>query len=139
MAPMRQFLIRSQKVPIMPTYEYECLDCGNQFEAVQSMKDPHLTECPKCKGKVQRKIGRGAGIIFKGSGFYQTDYRSDSYKAAAKKDSESSSASSGSSSSSGSKDSGGSSGSSTSGSGSGGSTSSSSGGSTSAAPAAKSS
>jgi putative FmdB family regulatory protein len=83
-----------QKALIMPTYEYECLECGNQFEAVQSMKDPHLTECPKCKGKVQRKIGRGAGIIFKGSGFYQTDYRSDSYKAAAKKDSEGSSSSS---------------------------------------------
>lgn len=75
----------------MPTYEYECLDCGHQFEVVQSMKDPHLTECPQCHGKVQRKIGRGAGIIFKGSGFYQTDYRSDSYKAAAKKDSEGSS------------------------------------------------
>ncbi len=78
----------------MPTYEYECLDCGHPFEAVQSMKDPHLTECPQCGGKVQRKIGRGAGIIFKGSGFYQTDYRSDSYKAAAKKDSEGSSTSS---------------------------------------------
>ena len=77
----------------MPTYEYECLDCGNQFEAVQSMKDPHLTACPQCGGNVRRKIGRGAGIIFKGSGFYQTDYRSDSYKAAAKKDSDSSSAS----------------------------------------------
>ena len=58
------------------------------------MKYPHLTDCPQpgCKGKVRRKIGRGAGIIFKGSGFYQTDYRSDSYKAAAKKDSEDSSA-----------------------------------------------
>ena len=78
----------------MPTYEYECLDCGNQFEAVQSMKDPHLTACPQCGGNVRRKIGRGAGIIFKGSGFYQTDYRSDSYKAAAKKDSEGSSTSS---------------------------------------------
>ncbi len=72
----------------MPTYEYECLTCGHQFEAVQSMKDPRLTDCPQpgCTGKVERKIGRGAGIIFKGSGFYQTDYRSDSYKAAAKKD-----------------------------------------------------
>ena len=80
----------------MPTYEYECETCGHQFEAVQSMKDPHLTDCPQqgCKGPVRRKIGRGAGIIFKGSGFYQTDYRSDSYKAAAKKDSESSSSSS---------------------------------------------
>ena len=75
----------------MPTYDYECQTCGHQFEAVQSMKDARLTECPKegCPGPVQRKIGRGAGIIFKGSGFYQTDYRSDSYKAAAKKESES--------------------------------------------------
>ena len=73
----------------MPTYEYECTSCGHHFEAVQSMKDAHLTDCPKagCAGPVRRKIGRGAGIIFKGSGFYQTDYRSDSYKAAAKKDS----------------------------------------------------
>jgi putative FmdB family regulatory protein len=73
----------------MPTYEYVCTSCGHQFEAVQSMKDPRLTDCPQenCPGPVQRKIGRGAGIIFKGTGFYQTDYRSDSYKAAAKKDS----------------------------------------------------
>jgi putative FmdB family regulatory protein len=74
----------------MPTYEYECQTCGHQFEMVQSMKDPHLTACPKagCPGPVRRKIGRGAGIIFKGSGFYQTDYRSESYKEAAKKDSQ---------------------------------------------------
>jgi putative FmdB family regulatory protein len=73
----------------MPTYEYECTSCGHQFEAVQSMKDPKLTDCPKegCPGPVERKLGKGAGIIFKGSGFYITDYRSDSYKAAAKKDS----------------------------------------------------
>jgi putative FmdB family regulatory protein len=73
----------------MPTYEYECTTCGHQFEIVQSMKDPRLTDCPQggCPGPVRRKIGRGAGIIFKGTGFYQTDYRSDSYKAAAKKDS----------------------------------------------------
>jgi putative FmdB family regulatory protein len=73
----------------MPTYEYECTACGHAFEAVQSMKDPHLTDCPQagCAGPVRRKIGRGAGIIFKGSGFYQTDYRSESYKAAAKKES----------------------------------------------------
>ena len=60
----------------MPTYEYECQTCGHQFEAVQSMKDPRLTDCPKegCPGPVLRKIGRGAGIIFKGSGFYITDY-----------------------------------------------------------------
>lgn len=73
----------------MPTYEYECTSCGHAFETVQSMKDPHLTDCPQsgCPGPVKRKIGRGAGIIFKGSGFYQTDYRSESYKTAAKKDS----------------------------------------------------
>jgi len=73
----------------MPTYEYECTTCGHQFEVVQSMKDDRLTDCPQpgCPGPVHRKIGRGAGIIFKGSGFYQTDYRSDSYKAAAKQDS----------------------------------------------------
>ena len=73
----------------MPTYEYECTACGHQFETVQSMKDAHLTDCPQegCPGPVRRKIGRGAGIIFKGSGFYQTDYRSESYKAAAKQDS----------------------------------------------------
>lgn len=60
------------------------------------MKDPHLTDCPKegCPGPVKRKIGLGSGFIFKGNGFYITDYRSDSYKAAAKKDSESASSSS---------------------------------------------
>lgn len=75
----------------MPTYEYECQTCGHHFDARQSMKDPHLTDCPKpdCEGPVKRKISLGAGFIFKGSGFYITDYRSDSYKAAAKKDSES--------------------------------------------------
>ena len=83
----------------MPTYDYECQSCGHHFEARQSMKDPHLTECPQesCAGPVKRKIGVGAGFIFKGSGFYITDYRSDSYKAAAKKDSDSSSSSSSSS------------------------------------------
>lgn len=79
----------------MPTYEYECQKCGHQFEARQSMKDPHLTDCPKeeCEGPVRRKIGLGSGFIFKGSGFYITDYRSDSYKAAAKKDAEAGSSS----------------------------------------------
>ena len=77
----------------MPTYDYECQTCGHQFEARQSMKDPHLTDCPKeeCPGPVKRRLGLGAGFIFKGSGFYITDYRSDSYKAAAKKDSDGSS------------------------------------------------
>ena len=75
----------------MPTYEYECQKCGHPFEAVQSMKDPHLTECPQegCEGPVKRKISLGSGFIFKGNGFYITDYRSDAYKAAAKKASES--------------------------------------------------
>lgn len=81
----------------MPTYDYECQKCGHQFEARQSMKDPHLTDCPQeaCEGPVKRKVGLGAGFIFKGSGFYITDYRSDAYKAAAKKETEASSGSSG--------------------------------------------
>lgn len=80
----------------MPTYDYQCQTCGHEFEAKQSMKDPHLTDCPQaeCAGPVRRKIGLGSGFIFKGSGFYITDYRSDSYKAAAKKDSEGGSSSS---------------------------------------------
>jgi len=61
----------------MPTYEYKCQDCGYTFEKFQSMKDKPLEKCPECNGKVQRLIGGGAGIIFKGSGFYATDYRSD--------------------------------------------------------------
>ncbi|NOX99742.1 MAG: zinc ribbon domain-containing protein [Verrucomicrobia bacterium] len=73
----------------MPTYDYECQKCGHHFEAFQSMTADRLTACPeeKCKGKLKRLIGAGAGLIFKGSGFYITDYRSDSYKKAAKKDS----------------------------------------------------
>ena len=73
----------------MPTYEYECAKCGKTFEIFQSMKDEPLKTCPdkKCKGKVKRLLGTGAGLIFKGSGFYITDYRSDGYKQAAKKDS----------------------------------------------------
>ena len=78
----------------MPTYEYECTKCKKGFEIFQSMKDDALTTCPKelCRqktwgrGKVCRKLGTGAGLIFKGSGFYITDYRSDGYKTAAKKD-----------------------------------------------------
>ena len=72
----------------MPTYDYECEKCGHEFEIFQSMKDPRLTKCPQkgCRGKVHRKIGTGAGLVFKGSGFYITDYRSEGYKEAAKKD-----------------------------------------------------
>lgn len=85
----------------MPTYEYQCEKCKKTFELFQSMKDSALTTCPKehCrqktwgKGKVKRLLGAGAGIIFKGSGFYITDYRSKSYKEAAKKDSSSGNAS----------------------------------------------
>ena len=73
----------------MPNYDYLCEKCGEKFEVFQSMNDPKLTDCPKedCDGHVRRLLGTGAGLIFKGSGFYQTDYRSDSYKAGAKKES----------------------------------------------------
>jgi putative FmdB family regulatory protein len=79
----------------MPTYEYSCQKCGQNFEAFQSMRDEPFRECPKelCRlpkwghGKVKRLLGTGAGLIFKGSGFYTTDYRSDSYREAAKKES----------------------------------------------------
>lgn len=61
----------------MPTYEYICRSCDHEMEAFQSMKDPHLVDCPAChEPALQRRIGRGAGIVFKGSGFYQTDYKS---------------------------------------------------------------
>ncbi len=59
----------------MPTYEYECTRCGHTFEAFQKITDNPLVECPKCQAKVKRLISSGAGIIFKGSGFYATDYR----------------------------------------------------------------
>src|SRR5919109_1588872 len=79
----------------MPTYEYVCSKCEQQFDFFQSIREKPLTVCPKdkCgmkrwgKGRVKRAIGAGAGLIFKGSGFYITDYRSDSYKEAAKKES----------------------------------------------------
>ena len=74
----------------MPTYEYECKKCGH-FEVFQSIKDERLKKCPTCKGAVKRLLGSGAGIIFKGSGFYQTDYRSSSYKSGASADTSSSS------------------------------------------------
>jgi putative FmdB family regulatory protein len=62
----------------MPTYDYECQKCKHIFEVFQSMSDKHREKCPKCKGKVKRLIGGGAGIIFKGSGFYETDYKKKS-------------------------------------------------------------
>lgn len=80
----------------MPTYEYVCEKCGHEFEHFQSIADAPLRVCPKdaCarkrwgRGRVRRKIGAGAGLLFKGSGFYITDYRSESYKQAAKKEAE---------------------------------------------------
>ncbi len=82
----------------MPTYEYICSKCGGEFDARQTMSEKSLTQCTltvgrqkkKCAGRVSRKIGAGAGLIFKGSGFYITDYRSEGYKQSAKKDSDSS-------------------------------------------------
>ena len=75
----------------MPTYDYECRSCGHELEAFHAMSAAPLTDCPGCgKPELKRKIGLGAGLIFKGSGFYQTDYRSDSYKQAAKAEKESS-------------------------------------------------
>jgi putative FmdB family regulatory protein len=71
----------------MPTYEYECQECGHRFEEFQRMSDEPIQKCPKCGGKVKRLIGTGAGMIFKGSGFYVTDYRSSSYKDQKKKES----------------------------------------------------
>jgi len=59
----------------MPTYDYECTKCGHKFEAFQQMSDKPLAKCPKCDKKLRRLIGGGAGIIFKGSGFYATDYK----------------------------------------------------------------
>jgi putative FmdB family regulatory protein len=78
----------------MPTYEYECSKCKDVFELFQSMKDEPIKKCPECGGKVKRLFGTGAGIIFKGSGFYETDYRSSNYQSDAKKDSSASSSSS---------------------------------------------
>jgi putative FmdB family regulatory protein len=79
----------------MPTYEYQCEKCHKSFDCQQSMKDAPFKTCPRefCrmktwgKGKVVRQLGTGAGLIFKGSGFYVTDYRSEGYKAAAKSES----------------------------------------------------
>ena len=72
----------------MPTYEYECRKCGYRFERFQLISAPPLRKCPKCGGRVRRLVSGGAGIIFKGSGFYATDYRSESYRAGEKKEKE---------------------------------------------------
>ncbi len=71
----------------MPTYNYECQGCGHAFEKFQTMSARVMRKCPECKKpKLERLIGSGAGIIFKGSGFYETDYRNQNYSADAKKD-----------------------------------------------------
>lgn len=70
----------------MPTYEYLCKRCNYRFEEFQNISEKPLTRCPQCGGRVQRLIGAGAGLIFRGSGFYVTDYRSESYKKAEKAD-----------------------------------------------------
>src|SRR5918996_2448214 len=71
----------------MPTYDYECDACGHTFELFQSISEPVKKKCPECgKPKLRRLFGTGAAVVFKGSGFYQTDYRSDSYKKRAEAD-----------------------------------------------------
>jgi putative FmdB family regulatory protein len=73
----------------MPTYQYVCEACDHSFDEFQSFSEAPLKKCPVCKKKkLQRAFGTGAAILFKGSGFYQTDYRSEAYKSAAKADSE---------------------------------------------------
>lgn len=80
----------------MPTYDYECSACGHEFELFQSISEPVKRKCPECgKLKLRRLFGTGAAVVFKGSGFYETDYRSDSYKKAAEKDKKSTSEKSG--------------------------------------------
>lgn len=71
----------------MPTYDYECDACEHEFELFQSISDPVKKKCPECgKLKLRRLFGTGAAVVFKGSGFYETDYRSESYKKGAAKD-----------------------------------------------------
>ncbi|MFN9785790.1 MAG: FmdB family zinc ribbon protein [Planctomycetia bacterium] len=73
----------------MPTYDYHCTKCGHELEIFHSMKDAPKKKCPKCgKNGLEKKIGAGAGFLFKGEGFYLTDYRSEGYKSDAKKDKE---------------------------------------------------
>ncbi len=70
----------------MPTYEYRCRSCAHEFEKFQRMSDPPVAECPSCGAESERRISAGAGLLFKGDGFYITDYRKDSYKKAAESD-----------------------------------------------------
>jgi len=70
----------------VPTYDYECEKCGNLFEVFQKMSDNPVEDCPKCKAKAQRLLGAGSGIIFKGTGFYETDYKKKNNKSEDKKD-----------------------------------------------------
>jgi putative FmdB family regulatory protein len=80
----------------MPTYEYKCGECGHLFEKFSpKISDESSAECPKCEGLAERLISGGAGLLFKGSGFHATDYRSKSYKDAAKKEKETQSGASG--------------------------------------------
>lgn len=75
----------------MPTYDYECDACGHTFELFQTISEPVKRKCPECsRARLRRLFGSGAAVVFKGSGFYQTDYRSESYKKKAKAESESS-------------------------------------------------
>jgi putative FmdB family regulatory protein len=80
----------------MPTYEYECRSCGHRFEKFQSMTEKPIRTCPQCKGRVDRLIGMGGGVLFRGSGFHSTDYRSESYRKAKEKEKPSSADGSGS-------------------------------------------
>lgn len=70
----------------MPTYEYQCGNCGHRFEKIQKISESAQVECPRCENIAERLISGGAGLLFKGSGFYITDYRSKSYQEAAKKE-----------------------------------------------------
>ncbi|HEX6747601.1 MAG TPA: FmdB family zinc ribbon protein [Longimicrobium sp.] len=78
----------------MPTYDYRCPECGTEFEKFQKMSDEPVAECPSCGASSQRLLSAGAGLLFKGSGFYITDYRGEGYKKAAEADKGGSSSSS---------------------------------------------
>jgi putative FmdB family regulatory protein len=83
--PSRNHVVSQGIGGIMPTYDYKCDACGHRFEKFQSITAAPVRKCPACgKNKVKRLLGTGAGVIFKGSGFYTTDYRSESYKSGAK-------------------------------------------------------